>query len=227
MADDLVGNLKLLIKMLGMTRSASDAEALVAIRRANEHLDKFKATWEDLLTSKVTINIAADPFSGLRQPPQSADRAPIYTPQTPPRPVQPTAAGYTPSKPSKSTPAAFMNARSRAYADDPARKLDAIREVRLASGCLLQEAVKCVEDYIAANGFDPFKTTRTPQGATHRTPQTNKFASVCRKCGTRVDIGKGHLYGSKGAWQVECLPGTCVTSKYSRTRIDIDDLANI
>ena len=38
-----------LIKLLNLTRSEYDAEALNAIRRANALLHKRRATWEDLL----------------------------------------------------------------------------------------------------------------------------------------------------------------------------------
>ena len=38
-----------LIKLLNLTRSEYDAEALNAIRRANALLRKHRATWEDLL----------------------------------------------------------------------------------------------------------------------------------------------------------------------------------
>jgi hypothetical protein len=44
-------NLTLLIKLLKMTTSSHDAEALLAIRKANEQLAKFGGDWERLLNA--------------------------------------------------------------------------------------------------------------------------------------------------------------------------------
>lgn len=73
-------NLGLLIKLLKMTTSTSDAEALSAMRKANEQLAKFGGDWERLLLGKVKI--IADPFSSIQAPPPARHR------QTEP-PIQP------------------------------------------------------------------------------------------------------------------------------------------
>lgn len=49
-----------LVKLLGMTGSANDAEALAFMRAANAQLVKLGWTWEKLLMQKVTI--VEDPF---------------------------------------------------------------------------------------------------------------------------------------------------------------------
>lgn len=70
-------NLSLLIKLLKLTTSQSDAEALSAIRKANEQLSKFGGDWESLLRRHITI-IGADPFASIPTPPQ-ATQQPAYT----------------------------------------------------------------------------------------------------------------------------------------------------
>lgn len=76
-------NLDLLIKLMGMTTSANDAEALVAIRKANVVLQKFGGSWRDLLLSKVKI--IEDPFVNLQvRPTQEVRRTPAPPPPPPP-----------------------------------------------------------------------------------------------------------------------------------------------
>ena len=71
-------SLTLLIKLLKMTTSSSDGEALVAARKANAELAKFGGDWETLLRGKVTV--IGDPF--VRKP--DPDVTPSPTPQPPP-----------------------------------------------------------------------------------------------------------------------------------------------
>jgi hypothetical protein len=78
MSDELP-NLSLLIKLLKLTASQNDAEALMAIRKANEQLSKFGGDWERLLRSHVTI-IGADPFAEIATPPASMRAAPRAQP---------------------------------------------------------------------------------------------------------------------------------------------------
>ena len=82
-------NLGMLIKLMKLTASSNDAEALLAVRKANEQLIKFGGDWEALLSGKVTV--IGDPFVSLRDPPPeevSRGRGAPSAP-TPPRP-QPT-----------------------------------------------------------------------------------------------------------------------------------------
>lgn len=72
-------NLSLLIKLLKMTTSSNDAEALLAIRNANKQLAKFGGDWESLLRRHVTI-IGADPFTNIDAPPASTRPAPQAQP---------------------------------------------------------------------------------------------------------------------------------------------------
>lgn len=67
---------KRLVKLLGMTTSAVDAEALAAIRKANAELTKLGKTWDEFVSSRITI--VEDPFGAIPTPPQGP--APdIYT----------------------------------------------------------------------------------------------------------------------------------------------------
>lgn len=77
-----------LIKLMLMTTSPNDGEALVAMRKANSWLRSANADWEMILRGKVTL--VTDPFAGLDAPPQ---RVPAYAPRPsappPPRPAPP------------------------------------------------------------------------------------------------------------------------------------------
>lgn len=89
--------LSMLIKLLKMTTSTHDHEALSAMRLANLQLLKLGTDWEDLLNAKVTL--IADPFSAIPDievktptsaPPQGwAPSTPRSPPQAPPKPAPP------------------------------------------------------------------------------------------------------------------------------------------
>src|SRR5262245_56175131 len=111
--DGELPNLGLLIKLLKMTTSSNDGEALIAMRKANEQLIKFGGDWEALLSGKVTV--IGDPFvkmdaprdSDIRRsqhakppPPHSAPR-----PQPQPKP-QPQAAPQRPTASARPRPQA-------------------------------------------------------------------------------------------------------------------------
>lgn len=90
-------NLELLIKILSVSTSDKDGEALSAIRAANAHIKKMGWDWEKLLRGKVTV--AADPFlntphvdtKSFRPPPPPPPRpdAYIFRATTPPPRPQP------------------------------------------------------------------------------------------------------------------------------------------
>ena len=73
---------ELLLKLLKMTTSSNDAEALVALRKANQLLASAGWDWDRLLAGKITV--VGDPFGNLQRPifsqssmpPREAPRAP-------------------------------------------------------------------------------------------------------------------------------------------------------
>jgi hypothetical protein len=60
--------LTLLIKLLKLTTSNNDSEALAAMRKANEQLPKLGGDWEKLLLGQVKV--VADPFANLQAAPK-------------------------------------------------------------------------------------------------------------------------------------------------------------
>ncbi len=79
-------NLELLIKLLKLTTSPNDGEALSAIRRANVQLSKVGGDWDALLRSRVTL--IADPFVDIPVPQQHAWTPPPSAPPAAPRSPQ-------------------------------------------------------------------------------------------------------------------------------------------
>lgn len=108
---DEIPSLEKLIKLMKMTTSPNDGEALTAIRLANRMLDSWKGDWEKILTGKVTV--IGDPFANVsvRAPSRNAPPQPARRPQPAPRP-QPKpqfnpgsfASSPQPAQPSPSTP---------------------------------------------------------------------------------------------------------------------------
>ena len=75
-----------LVKLLRLTTSSNDAEALLAVRKANEILPQISPDWGDLLFGKVTL--IADPFDGGHIGRSASDRPPPRKPP-PPKPTAP------------------------------------------------------------------------------------------------------------------------------------------
>jgi len=104
--DTNVPKQELLLKLLKMTTSDNDGEALTALRKANALLRSAGWDWDKLIHAK--IRIAADPFAGLGHPPSGSGRAgtmgvPTQRPAPPPPPPRPTVKtswplGITPNK---------------------------------------------------------------------------------------------------------------------------------
>jgi len=83
MSEDLP-NLGKLIKLLKMTTSQNDNEALLFVRKANEELKKFGGDWDTLLRGKVTV--IGDPFVDVAPPPSRMTKTatnPAYTSSDP------------------------------------------------------------------------------------------------------------------------------------------------
>jgi len=106
-------NLDLLVKLLSLTTSNNDGEALSAMRMANRQLEKFKLTWPEFVKARITV--AADPFAipvprpAQHEAPRTAAPPPVTpsmhraytsapTPPPPPRPAAPPPAPPPPSE---------------------------------------------------------------------------------------------------------------------------------
>jgi len=85
---------ELLLKLLKMTTSASDGEALVAIRKVNKMLVDNGWDWDKFVNAK--IKIVENPFVGLGTPTRGVPtgNGPAYKPPPPPRPAPPPRARY-------------------------------------------------------------------------------------------------------------------------------------
>ena len=99
----------ILLKLLKMTTSSNDGEALTAIRKANAVLIAGGWDWDKLISRKIVI--VEDPFSKVQAPPSfNNDRhvsrpQPFHTPPPQPPPMRPTAPPPPPPPPPKPRPA--------------------------------------------------------------------------------------------------------------------------
>lgn len=69
----------LLVKLLKMTTSSNDGEALVAVRKANQLLAEAGWDWDRVMAGKITV--VGDPFAGLARPAPPQQPQQRQTPQ--------------------------------------------------------------------------------------------------------------------------------------------------
>lgn len=206
---------KKLIKLLGMTTSQNDAEALSFMRAANAEIDKLGKTWHEFIMSKVTV--VADPFDKVPDP---AKAAPDPDPgRNPPRWQQTAAAPQRPAPPPPPRPTrpaprpapapdySYMGAQSYMGQTQPRPRAQP----------------------------DPFQqTSGRPATAKQPTRVSNRFAGLCVKCKERVAPGDGEAFldgklsNGKDRWSVEHTPGTCPQkakpAPIKGTIADLDDM---
>jgi hypothetical protein len=109
MSEDLPKQ-ELLIKLLKMTTSPNEGEALIAMRKANALLTSAGWDWDKLIQGK--IKVIEDPFKSVGEPynPGAGNRTapppPSRTPQAPPpaAPQPPPRPQYTPPSPPRQPP---------------------------------------------------------------------------------------------------------------------------
>lgn len=210
-------NLTLLIKLLKMTTSSHDAEALLAIRKANEQLAKFGGDWERLLRSRITI-IGADPFSAIAEPPKREPkvRQPQYT--TPPpaanyfSDIICTACGT--ATPSQKTFCAQCNLDPRKHY--PRISCTSCGYTQKDTGMRCQSCgkdpkhviyIKCVNCGMGnvVKGSSSCYNCHEPP-TVKSGPRTNQYASYCYCCGTPVPPSAGFLFRKASRWEVKCSP---------------------
>lgn len=95
---DLEGTtLDKLIKMMRLTESDTDAEALAALRAANRLIRNLKTDWDAVLRGKISI--IADPFGGIPVVTKSQPAPPPPPPPPRPAPQPQPAQSWTPNPP--------------------------------------------------------------------------------------------------------------------------------
>jgi hypothetical protein len=202
-------NLTLLIKLLKMTTSSHDAEALLAIRKANEQLAKFGGDWERLLRSRITI-IGADPFSAIAEPPKREPK--VRQPQAPSVNITCTACGTTtpdvaafciqcgadPRKhyPESLAPLAATPKKTPECAANPAAKTP--KQV------IYIVCINCGWDMLSKETSCSYNCHEHP--TIKSGPRTNQYASYCYCCGIPVPQSAGFLFRKASKWEVKCSP---------------------
>ena len=98
---------ELLLKLLKMTGSDNDAEALTAVRKANQLLLSADWTWDRLLEGKITV--VGDPFGGLQKPiPRAPNPAAPRMPAVPRTPAAPAPPAWSPHQTAPPQPQATV-----------------------------------------------------------------------------------------------------------------------
>lgn len=190
----------LLIKILGMTTSENDNQALVAIRKANALLRDNGWDWEKLIQGK--IRIIEDPFKSVPSPsPQTGggNVGPAYAPNRPRPAADPYATtrrpqGTTPSNPARPKPGTWAPSPPppppQAPAADP-----------------------------ASWGANPNFATAAKAAPHHKHYlATNKWANGCYCCGQYVAAGAGAVFkpgnfNAKAKVKPEVICTKCDTDK--------------
>lgn len=185
-----------LIKVLLMTTSDTDGEALAAIRRANSMLKNAATSWDDLLRGKVTV--MADPFENISAPHNHASSRPVQKPAAPPPPPPP--------------PSQYLDC------DDCGRTVPrfSVKSIGL-SGNL---CTTCYADRLtkAAQRPKPQPAPQNPSYFGSRPPRstrnTNSFSGHCFACNCQVDAGYGALRD---------VNAKLVDNSYAQTKIFCED----
>lgn len=185
MSDDLPKH-ELLRKLLNMTTSANDGEALVAIRKANSILKDGGWSWDQLLSAK--IRLIGDPWKGMAAPPTRDSAASRVQPSAapPPRQAPRPQPAQTPKRP---PPQVFYD-------------MDGVSWPSLAEATRSDNAIRARRARAAAASKPTINST-----------VANRFADHCYCCGTYVNATKGFIFhprGTVGKWEVACKP--CNTS---------------
>lgn len=154
MSEDLPKQ-ELLLKLLKMTTSNSDGEALVAMRKANALLTSAGWDWDKLIHGKIKViedpfKNTLDPFADRGQPMPRPRPAPAPRPQPAARPAPPP----PPPPPPKPRPAVIASTKSNIY----------------AGWCYC-----CGDPVLGKDGFifDPQK---------HNSRANSKWQIVCKSC---------------------------------------------
>jgi hypothetical protein len=160
----------ILIKLLKMTTSSNDGEALTAIRKANAVLTAGGWDWDKLFARKIVIvedpfSKIPDPFAGRRTPAEFADVPRKAPPTAPPRPAPTPPPGrfYANPNPNPTPP-------PRQTAQPQPRAPYSNKENMYGGWCY------CCGDTVPAKGgfcFKPFD---------HQPKAPDKWVNICPSC---------------------------------------------
>lgn len=179
-----------LIKLMGMTGSANDPEAILALRKATELLNSCGWTWESLIMGKVKV--IEDPFKSV--PDLDPTRGRGFQPSAPPAPGRPTAAAPhtgTTSVPPRPAPPPPKPAQPAAPAADWLKPKPAAAKPRVYT--------------------PPPQNPAAPPGVINSS-RKNQYGNDCYCCGIYVDANQGWIFKPKDfnanyrkdGWKVVC-----------------------
>ena len=199
---------ELLAKLLMMTTSSSDGEALSAIRKANNLLTAAGWTWEMLIASK--IKIIENPFTNLGDPREGrvARQPPRTNPAPPPPPPPPR---WTAAK----TP---VNSRSLSMADTWCYCCGL--RIQGGNGWNFHPSNYNQHARSGAHGIcDICNSTSNIYIGTHPAPhqvpppaaRPNQFPGFCYACGSQVSALQGFIFkpyqfnnAARDTWSTLC-----------------------
>jgi hypothetical protein len=235
--------LSMLVKLLKMTTSPQDHEALVAMRKANEQLLKLGGDWEKLLFGKVTI--IADPFTNLSSPPKA--KPPKGEAPPPPRPSRPFAdpPPFTPRSAPPRTPtwvhrvpptltATQMRTRIMINNAQPEVCQQCCKHISIGAGMGVRYTggadwyffcdQDCESDWFKAYAPKP-KPTPTPPPAPQRSARENAYSGNCLHCGNFVPAKSGFIIPrDPRGWDLVCSMSCNTSAAKAKPAGSIDDL---
>ena len=182
-----------LIKLLKLTTSTNNAEALLAMRKANEELKKLNKDWEEILTGRIMV--VGDPFAATARP--------TIRPSAPPQP-----------KPAPPPPRSFscydcgmaLRAAQVHYHAGHKYCLACYQKATTVpcADCGMRTSNFQVPTYGPRHGQKLCPSCYTNATNAKSTTITNKFGKACISCGTWVEAGSGKATKHAGtdAWVV-------------------------
>lgn len=205
---------ELLVKLLGMTTSSNDGEALVAMRKANALLASAGWDWAKLIAGK--IRVVADPFATAATPPTgngygSSQSAPARPAAAQPAPAPTTRQTY-PQQPSG------LGSQQAAYQ-------------QTATQVRAQQAAAAAAQARATAQAAPQSTARVYRSVPINATRKNAFPGNCYCCGDIVDANGGLLFhpdqftpNAPVGFKVACTrcnssPNITIPSKARRPRV--------
>lgn len=197
MSDELPKH-ELLRKLLNMTTSSNDAEALVAMRKANSILSSSGWSWDQLLAGK--IRLIGDPWKGMAPTAPRESAAARAAKASPPRQAP------RPPPPRQYIDIDGIAWPTQASVDLANQQIRARRNARkyidVDGGTWSSQA-----DCDRANAQIRARNQRAASPkVTIGSTRTNGFSGNCYCCGTFVNAGAGWIFKPSSKWLIACDP---------------------